>query len=163
MLHLSKVFNEYASYHRSTVNQLTHYVGIPLIAIALLGLLGRLWIHWPMDALGQSGLIRLDGGILLWAVAMLFYVVLDWRLTVPFSLFTLGLYFAGRALSVPTLWILFVLGWAFQGIGHYVYEKKSPAFLKNFEHLLIGPFWLFAKTVGYVASEGSAPPKPAKE
>ena len=36
----------------------------------------------------------------------------------------------------------FVLGWAFQGVGHGVFEKNSPAFLKNLVHLLVGPAYL---------------------
>jgi uncharacterized membrane protein YGL010W len=47
------------------------------------------------------------------------------------------------------LWGIFIVGWIFQGIGHAVYEKKQPSFLSNVRHLLIGPFWLFAKWIGY--------------
>jgi uncharacterized membrane protein YGL010W len=43
---------------------------------------------------------------------------------------------------------LFVFGWILQGIGHSVYEKNSPAFLRNFVHLAIGPLWILAKAVG---------------
>jgi uncharacterized membrane protein YGL010W len=45
--------------------------------------------------------------------------------------------------------VLFVVGWIFQFIGHIKYEKKSPAFTKNFEHLFIGPLWAFSHWVGY--------------
>ncbi len=34
------------------------------------------------------------------------------------------------------------MGWIFQGIGHAVYEKRSPAFLRNLVHLLVGPAFL---------------------
>lgn len=163
MARLHHAFTEYASYHRTTGNQVTHYLGIPLIVIAILGLLSHWGVHPLIDALGAEKLIRLDGGIVLWVLAMAFYAYLDWRLMVPFSLFVLGLYFVGRALPVPTLWSSFVVGWIFQGVGHYVYEKKAPAFAKNLKHLFIGPFWIFAKTIGYVANEGSAQSKPAKE
>jgi uncharacterized membrane protein YGL010W len=43
---------------------------------------------------------------------------------------------------------LFVFGWILQGVGHYVYEKNSPAFLKNFAHLAVGQLWILAKAVG---------------
>jgi uncharacterized membrane protein YGL010W len=43
---------------------------------------------------------------------------------------------------------LFVLGWVLQFVGHYVYEKKSPAFFRNFTHLLVGPLWILAKVSG---------------
>ena len=35
-----------------------------------------------------------------------------------------------------------MLGWIFQFIGHSVYEKKNPAFFRNFVHLLVGPLWI---------------------
>jgi uncharacterized membrane protein YGL010W len=49
---------------------------------------------------------------------------------------------------VPVSIGLFVLGWVFQFVGHYVYEKKSPAFARNLVHLLVGPLWIAARAVG---------------
>lgn len=121
-------------------------IGIPLIVLSLLGLLGRVLVG---DGMTGSEYLRVDGGTLLWAVAVLWYLYMDWRLGVPFGFVTLGVYFIGRALPVPALWGLFVLGWVFQFVGHLKYEKKSPAFYKNAEHLLVGPLWVFAKLVGY--------------
>jgi uncharacterized membrane protein YGL010W len=40
-----------------------------------------------------------------------------------------------------------VVGWILQYLGHYVYEKKSPAFYRNLVHLLVGPLWILAKAV----------------
>jgi uncharacterized membrane protein YGL010W len=54
----------------------------------------------------------------------------------------------GRVLPVPVSIGLFVLGWVFQFVGHYVYEKKSPAFARNLVHLLVGPLWIAARAVG---------------
>jgi uncharacterized membrane protein YGL010W len=137
---------DYASYHRAPGNQATHLVGIPLIVIAVLGLLGRLPI---LGGLSGSELIRVDAGTVVWALGMLWYLKKDWRLAIPFAPVLLGLYFVGRALPVTALIAIFLAGWAFQYVGHYVYEKKAPAFYKNAEHLLVGPFWIFAKVVGY--------------
>ena len=141
-------FKDYASYHRTPGNQMTHMIGIPMIVLSLLGLFGHLVIA---DGVTGSEVFRLDGGIIFWALTMLWYARLDWKLTLPFSLVGLGLYFVGRALPVPALWALFVGGWIVQYIGHLHYEKRSPAFYKNAEHLLIGPFWVFAKIIGYKA------------
>ena len=77
---------------------------------------------------------------------------------VAFGLFALGLYFLGRALPIPALWSLFILGWIFQGIGHYHYEKKSPAFFKNLEHILIGPLWIFARLIDFDVKGGAGNP-----
>jgi uncharacterized membrane protein YGL010W len=39
----------------------------------------------------------------------------------------------------------FLGGWILQGVGHYVYEKNSPAFFRNFLHLAVGQLWIVAK------------------
>jgi uncharacterized membrane protein YGL010W len=122
---LQKYFADYDAFHKTPGNQLTHTIGIPLIVVATLGLF--------------------KAGIILWALASLWYVRLDWRIGLPFSLMTLAGYFLGRALPLPVLAVIFVLGWVFQGVGHAVYEKKSPAFTQNLTHLLIGPLWIFCK------------------
>jgi uncharacterized membrane protein YGL010W len=141
---LASYFEDYGTFHRTPANQLCHYIGIPLITIAVLGLLsGIVWLE------SGSAFLRLDAGAGLLILAAIWYVTLDWRLGVPFFLVTAGLYFVGRALPAWLLWGFFVVGWVFQLVGHGVYEKKSPAFLKNVEHLLIGPLWVFAKSIGY--------------
>lgn len=144
---LASYFKDYASHHRTLGNQRSHVIGITLIVVSLLGLLGRL----PLGADGLTGseIFRLDGGTLLAGAGLIWYLFLDWRITFPFSLVILGAYFLGRAIPVPFNGVLFIVGWAFQGIGHMIYEKNSPAFFKNIEHLLIGPLWVFAKTIGY--------------
>jgi uncharacterized membrane protein YGL010W len=37
---------------------------------------------------------------------------------------------------------LFVGGWALQLVGHYVFEKNSPAFFGGPVYLLVGPVWV---------------------
>ncbi|MEK6579395.1 MAG: Mpo1-like protein [Bdellovibrionota bacterium] len=140
---LRDYFKDYGLYHRTPGNQICHLIGIPLLTVTFLGLLAT------VGGAGVLGTPRIDLGLVLWCLASLWYLFLDWRLGLPFSVVALGGYFVGRSLPVPTLWILFVLGWVFQGIGHAVYEKRSPAFFKNVLHLLIGPLWVFAKCVGY--------------
>lgn len=122
---LQKYFADYDSFHKTAGNKICHTAGIPLIVIATLGFL--------------------KVGIILWGLASLWYIKLDWRLGLPFSLMTLGCYFLGRAMPTSVLLTIFVLGWIFQGVGHAVYEKKSPAFLQNLTHLLIGPLWIYVK------------------
>jgi uncharacterized membrane protein YGL010W len=40
---------------------------------------------------------------------------------------------------------LFVGGWAFQLVGHYVFEKHNPSFLNDPFYLLVGPLWVAAE------------------
>lgn len=144
---LGLYFKDYASHHMTAGNRATHYFGIPMIVISLLGLLSGIVLMPQIGSL--SPLIRLDGGIVLLIAGIIGYLILDYKLGTAFSFVLLGFYFIGRAIPTYLNWVIFILGWILQGIGHYTYEKKSPAFFKNLTHLLIGPFWIFAKIVGY--------------
>jgi uncharacterized membrane protein YGL010W len=145
-------FKDYASFHKTPGNQATHLVGIPMIVVAVLGLFGHLTFG---DGLTGSEYLRLDGGVIVWFAATLWYFRLEWKLALPFAFVTLGMYYLGRSVPVPGLAALFVVGWIIQYIGHYVYEHKAPAFYKSAEHLLVGPLWIFAKMVGYWSSNNS--------
>ncbi len=144
---LAKNFKDYASYHKTPGNKFCHYFGIPLVMVTLLGLLSG-WVA-PANGLTGSEYFRLDGGMILWILGMAWYLVLDWKIAIPFGFVSLGLYFIGRAIPLSVLWGLFVLAWVLQFIGHYVFEKKSPAFFKNLQHLLVGPLWIFVRLIGY--------------
>ena len=40
--------------------------------------------------------------------------------------------------------------------GHSVYEKKQPAFFRNFAHLLVGPLWILNDLIPIVRSRETA-------
>lgn len=139
---LLNYFQDYAVYHQTFGNRLTHYFGISFIVISLLGLLS----HIP------TFLDPLNGGIVLVLLSSLFYLSLDWKIALPFAGLLIGIYFLGSNLPLFLLWALFIGGWVLQGIGHILYEKKSPAFTQNLIHLWIGPLWIFAKLTCYLRS-----------
>lgn len=143
---LKKYFDDYASHHTTKGNKVTHYVGITLIMVSLLGLLGQGVIA---NGLTGSEYLRLDGGTALLVLGSFWYLYLDWKIAGPFILTMTGLYFLGRSIPNSINIGLFIAGWILQGIGHAVYEKKSPAFTQNLLHLLTGPLWIFARIVGY--------------
>jgi uncharacterized membrane protein YGL010W len=116
-------------------------VGIPLIVLSLLALLARV-------PLFEAGGFTVTAAELVLLGATLFYLRLDAVLAVMMLVASVLLAAAGRAIPVPAAVGLFVLGWVFQFVGHYVYEKKSPAFYRNFAHLLVGPLWILAKVSG---------------
>jgi uncharacterized membrane protein YGL010W len=146
---LAALFDDYSSHHETLGNKATHIIGIPMILMTLLGMLSQLVIG---DGFTGSDLIRLDGGLILWGLAVIWYLMLDWRLALPFGMVALGLYFCGRHLSLEVQVAGFAVGWIIQFVGHGVFEKKRPAFLENFRHLLIGPFWVFAQLLGVLKS-----------
>jgi uncharacterized membrane protein YGL010W len=51
---------------------------------------------------------------------------------------------------------LFVLGWAFQFLGHAI-EGNSPAFFRNPVYLVVGPLWLVRRALSSVGL--ARPPK----
>jgi len=134
-------FADYAAFHGTAGNKACHYVGIPLIVLAILALLARV----PLFAAGGFT-VTLAEVALVGVTA--YYLTLDAILAVIMLAASVGLLMLGRPLPVWVSAALFVLGWIFQFIGHYVYEKRSPAFFRNLAHLLVGPLWIVAKAVG---------------
>lgn len=145
---LSALFDDYAAYHRHPVNKLCHYVGIPLIVFTLVGLLGHLSIGL---ALGVA------------AAALGYQAFLSPTLTLAFGAFFLLSLLAAPGLSGSVLWAGFVLGWVLQFVGHYGFEKRSPAFFKNLQQLLVGPLWILGTLTGKPSSPkealGTTPPE----
>jgi uncharacterized membrane protein YGL010W len=135
---LRSQFADYAAFHTTPGNRGCHYVGIPLIVFALVALLA----HAPVATLGDFTLTMAEVTV---AVVTVWYLTLDVPLALVMLAATAVSAFAGRSVPVVVALALFVAGWIFQFIGHYAYEKKSPAFYKNLTHLLVGPLWIAAK------------------
>jgi uncharacterized membrane protein YGL010W len=135
---LQTYFADYASHHRTSGNQLCHSVGIPLIVFSLIALLTQV----PLFAVGGYTVTLAEIVI---AGATLYYLTLDPVLAAGMFVYSLASLFVGRSLPWAVSLALFVFGWILQFVGHSVYEKRSPAFFKNFTHLLVGPLWILAK------------------
>ena len=136
------MFADYAAYHQTKGNKWFHRVGIPLIMLTLLGMLAR--------AGASVGGFRIDAAIVLIVVAEVVYLMLDWRLGALMLAISIAFYFLGWWIPFWINVALFVLGWIFQFLGHSVYEKRSPAFLTNALHLLVGPLWILNDVVPVV-------------
>ena len=129
---LSRLFEDYGSYHRHPTNKLCHYVGIPMIVFTLVGLL------WKLSP-ALAAVVAL--------AAVLYDLRLSVRLTVPFAVFVVLSAALAPGLSAAVLWTGFLLGWALQFVGHFLYEKKAPAFFENLRQLLVGPLWIIGTLV----------------
>lgn len=145
---------DYEEHHRAEGNQWCHVVGIPLILAGLLGLLAVELFRvgdWPVEA---ALLLVLGAGAA--------YLWLEPRLGSVMAAVTLGIYLGARLLDWRVALALFLLGWVFQLVGHGVYEKRSPAFLRNLAHLLIGPLWVLHHLTGLrpAGLEATASPRP---
>lgn len=140
---LTQHLSQYALYHRDERNILTHYLGIPLIVIAIFSLLSI-----PLFSLGA---ITLTPTLLLFTATALFYFRLDLRFGLVMLLFSGScLAMALRLAAQPlTVWLssaisLFVIGWVLQFIGHY-FEGKKPAFVDDIVGLFVGPLFIIAE------------------
>lgn len=134
---------QYAEYHRDKRNILTHFVGIPLIVLAVAILLSR-----PLfSVMGLS----LTPALVVVIVASIYYLRLDRPLGVAMAVFLgLCLWLATViAAQTTTTWLcsgigLFVVGWIIQFIGH-IYERRKPAFFDDVIGLAIGPLFVAAE------------------
>lgn len=133
----------YAAYHQDRRNILTHFIGIPMIVLAVVTLLSRPGM--------QSGGLWLSPALLAGVLAAVYYLLLDLRYGVVMALkLTIFLWFAALLAQLSTAgwlgWglVLFVLGWIIQFIGHH-YEGRKPAFLDDIMGLAIGPLFVVAE------------------
>jgi uncharacterized membrane protein YGL010W len=143
MQDIRALFADYASYHRTKGNKWFHRFGIPLIVLAIFGMLARVGVATI------SG-FRIDAGMVLIALAIVYYLVLEWRLALAMLVVSIAFYLIGAWLPMSLNVALFILGWIFQFIGHSVYEHKNPAFFRNATHLMIGPLWILNDVIPVV-------------
>jgi len=146
MQDIHALFADYASYHRTAGNKTFHRLGIPLIMLTLIGMLVRV-------PLFEAGGVSVDAAMLLILGSTIYYLAVEWRLALAMLAVSIAFYFLGAAMPMWLNLALFILGWIFQFIGHSVYEKKKPAFLQNFVHLLIGPLWILNDLIPVVSPQ----------
>jgi uncharacterized membrane protein YGL010W len=145
---LTEQLTQYAAYHRDRRNIATHFVGIPMIVLAVAVLLSR--PAWSFSALP----FPLSPAWLLLVVTTLYYLALDVPLGIMMALaFALCLVVGQWLAAQSTLtWLLagvglFVVGWVFQLVGHVAYEHRKPAFVDDLIGLAIGPLFVLAEAL----------------
>ncbi len=140
---LNEQLATYAGYHRDRRNIGVHFIGIPMITVAVALLLSR--PSWILGGLPVSPALLLALG------AIVFYLRLDWRYGLTMAvLMGLNVWIGALLASGSTaLWLgsglgLFAVGWVFQLVGH-VWEGRKPAFLDDLIGLLVGPLFIVAE------------------
>lgn len=130
----------YAAYHRDGRNIATHFVGIPMIVVAVATLLSR--PAWEMAGLIVSPALAVA------ALTALYYLRLDLRLGALMTALlagavSFGAWAAAQSTAEWLGWGLggFVVGWVFQFIGHS-WEGRKPAFVDDLIGLVIGPLFV---------------------
>ncbi|NYH15461.1 Mpo1 family 2-hydroxy fatty acid dioxygenase [Paraburkholderia bryophila] len=145
---LTQQLTQYAAYHRDRRNIATHFIGIPMIVVALAVLLSR-----PAFAVGALPFM-LSPAWLLFGAATVYYLVLDVPLGVMMAIVSVVCVAFGQWIAAQStlIWIatgvgLFVVGWVFQFVGHVAYEHRKPAFVDDVIGLLIGPLFVLAEAL----------------
>jgi uncharacterized membrane protein YGL010W len=134
---LQQHLSAYGAYHRDRRNVITHFIGIPLIVLAVVTLLSRPAVLAVAVA----------------AVLALYYLILDRRLgLIMTALLTLSVWIGNALAALPThTWLAvgiggFVIGWVLQFIGH-VFEGRKPAFIDDIMSLAIGPLFVVVEAL----------------
>ncbi len=142
-------FDKYQESHNNQINEIIHWICVPLIIFSLLGLIWN--IPFPhLEFLGHYNgffnwasiliafvlyyyftLSPLLAFLMVWVLAIMAYII------VQIELFT-GL---GSSIAYIIYAVIFVTAWIGQFIGHKI-EGKKPSFLDDLRFLLIGPIWL---------------------
>ncbi|QAY90513.1 DUF962 domain-containing protein [Pseudomonas sp. ACM7] len=132
--------SQYAAYHRDPRNIATHFIGIPLIVVAVAVLLSR--PEWSLAGVWVSP------AVLLALASAWFYLRLELRLGALMTVL-LGLcVWLGHVLAQQStfVWLasgigMFVVGWVIQFAGHH-YEGRKPAFVDDVTGLIVGPLFV---------------------
>ncbi|WP_122566734.1 Mpo1-like protein [Pseudomonas viridiflava] len=140
MKNLVDHLSQYAAYHRDPRNIASHFIGIPLIFVAVAVLLSR--PGWPVGA------VLVSPALLVAVASAWFYLRLELRLGVLMTVL-LGLaVWLGQVLAAQSTWVwlgsglgMFVVGWVIQFVGHY-YEGRKPAFVDDLTGLIVGPLFV---------------------
>lgn len=140
---LVEALAQYAAYHRDRRNIATHFIGIPMIVVAVAVFLSRPVVLVFGFGLSPASLVAL--------VAAGYYLALDVRYGIAMTaLLTASLWIALQLATQPLLvWLgsgigLFVVGWALQFLGHH-YEGRKPAFVDDLIGLAVGPLFVLAE------------------
>lgn len=124
------LIEQYAENHQNPVNELIHFICVPVIMWTFLGLL---WTLHPWVAVAAS------------TAALIYYSTLSLNLSLGMLVMTLVM--LAILYALPPDWILplsiavFVAAWVGQFIGHYL-EGKKPSFFDDLRFLLIGPLFV---------------------
>lgn len=145
MKSLEDQLSNYAAYHSDPRNIATHFVGIPLIVLAIAVLLSR-------PAIPLSGLV-VSPALVAVIAASAYYLRLSRGLGVVMAaLLALGAWFGAWAAELSTpAWLAvgvggFVVGWVFQFVGHF-WEGRKPAFVDDLMGLIVGPLFVVAEAL----------------
>ena len=135
--------DEYGTHHRNAVNELIHWICVPLIFFSVVGLFYSIKFPYVFFY------FQLNMAVFALVGVMLYYQQLSVSLSFGMFLFSiLCLYFCNLIeVHGLRLWLVSILiftgAWIGQFVGHKI-EGQKPSFFKDLQFLLIGPAWLLS-------------------
>lgn len=138
--------NQYAFYHRNSLNKKIHFICVPLIMFSILGLLWSI----PMPKQVSTWGTWINAATLITILTSIYYTRLSPCLAIGMVVTALAslviLEHTEQWLGI-SVWqfsiLLFLIAWIGQFLGHHI-EGKRPAFANDLQFLLIGPLWILA-------------------
>lgn len=142
---IEKLLSEYAESHKNPTNKLIHWFCVPLIFFTIFGMIRSI----PEIPFMQEISSYLNWMNLILIIVLVYYLFLSGILFIGFIFWALLVSIGNEWLymilgNIGTFYfsfILFVIAWIGQFVGHGI-EGKKPSFLKDVQFLLIGPAWL---------------------
>ncbi len=144
MKSLAQQMAVYAAYHRDTRNKATHFIGVPLIVLALM--MPLTWLRLELAG------FEITLAALALVILLVYYLLLDAALALAVAVVLVLLLYlagvlAGSAASTQG-WLIagaaFGSGWVFQLLGHWL-EGRRPALVDNLFQVFVAPIFLVAE------------------
>ena len=120
----------YKSYHTNSINKLIHFICIPMIVLSIIVLINGFYIAYDKILDNKIKIVKYP----LSNVIILFYILSYIMIGFDIGILMLLYFSILKYLSVIMIYnnytcyakYIFILGWVFQFIGHYI-EGKRPA------------------------------------
>ncbi|MCP3139179.1 Mpo1 family 2-hydroxy fatty acid dioxygenase [Pyxidicoccus xibeiensis] len=147
------LFDEYYSSHQHPTNRLTHKIAIPLIVLHIVAMLD--WVKLATVPALPGGVLTLS--MVAMVTTAIWYLRADVKLGSVVMVYMIACIPVGRLMPVWSVVAIAVFGWLVQLAGHSVWEKKSPSFLTNLVHALVGPLFFVAVLFGDYSLKAQQP------
>lgn len=124
----------YKSYHQNIYNKWIHFFCIPMIILSIIIYINNIYITYK-----KNDIVLFETKVINWIISL--YIISYSTISLEIGMIMM-FYFNGLKLLADYLirkkvdWIskyLFLFGWLFQLIGHYI-EGKKPALLDSLVH-----------------------------
>jgi uncharacterized membrane protein YGL010W len=134
----------YSAYHRDPRNRATHFLGVPMIAFALLVPMS-LVPFFPVGGYSVSLATLFAGAVIAyWIVSHPPIGIATGVFFLPFIWLADWVAGQGPAVAWSVFGAAFVGGWIIQLVGH-AFEGRKPALLDNLLQIFIAPVFLMAE------------------